>query len=106
MKEVLMLAEFSVVTVGKGEGMGDQIAKVLKIVDESGLPYKANPMGTVIEGDWDQVMGLIKRCHQEILKDSPRIVTSISIDDRPGKPNRITEKLKSVERRLGREVKK
>lgn len=101
-----MLAEFSVVPIGTGESMGDQIAKVLKIVDESGLPYKANPMGTVVEGEWDQVMALIKKCHQEVLKDSPRLVTSISIDDRPGKPNRITEKLKSVERRLGKEVKK
>lgn len=101
-----MLAEFSVVPVGIGESIGEQIAKVLKIVDESGLPYRANPMGTVVEGEWDQVMDLIKRCRQEVLKDSPRVVTTISVDDRTGKPNRITEKLKSVERRLGREVKK
>lgn len=101
-----MLIEFSVVPVGAGESIGDQIAKVLKIVDESGLPYKANPMGTVIEGNWDEVMAIIKKCHQEIIKNSPRILTSISIDDRPGKPNRITEKIKSVEKRLGKEVKK
>ena len=101
-----MLIEFSVVPIGVGESMGDQIAKVLKIVDESGLPYKANPMGTVIEGNWDEVMTIIKKCHQEVIKSSPRIITSISIDDRPGKPNRITEKLKSVEKRLGKEVKK
>lgn len=101
-----MLAEFSVVPVGIGESIGEQIAKVLKIVDESGLPYRANPMGTVVEGEWDQVMDLIKRCRQEVLKDSPRVVTTISVDDRTGKPNRITEKLKSVERRLGKEVKK
>ena len=101
-----MLIEFSVITIGVGESMGDQIAKVVKIVDESGLPYKANPMGTVIEGNWDEVMTIIKKCHQEVIKSSPRIITSISIDDRPGKPNRITEKLKSVEKRLGKEVKK
>ena len=101
-----MLIEFSVIPIGIGESMGDQIAKVLKIVDESGLPYKANPMGTVIEGNWDEVMAIVKKCHQEVIKSSPRIVTSISIDDRPGKPNRITEKLKSVEKRLGKEVKK
>ena len=101
-----MLIEFSVIPIGVGESMGDQIAKVLKIVDESGLPYKANPMGTVIEGNWDEVMTIIKKCHQEVIKSSPRIITSISIDDRPGKPNRITEKLKSVEKRLGKEVKK
>lgn len=101
-----MLAEFSVIPIGIGESMGDQIARVLKIVDESGLPYKANPMGTVIEGSWEDVMAIIKKCHQEVIKSSPRIVTAISIDDRPGKPNRITEKLKSIEKRLGKEVKK
>ena len=101
-----MLIEFSVIPIGVGESMGDQIAKVVKIVDESGLPYKANPMGTVIEGNWEDVLAIIKKCHQEVIKSSPRIVTSISIDDRPGKPNRITEKLKSVEKRLGKEVKK
>jgi len=101
-----MLIEFSVIPIGVGESMGDQIAKVVKIVDESGLPYKANPMGTVIEGNWDEVMTIIKKCHQEVIKSSPRIITSISIDDRPGKPNRITEKLKSVEKRLGKEIKK
>ncbi|MBI3399252.1 MAG: MTH1187 family thiamine-binding protein [Deltaproteobacteria bacterium] len=101
-----MLAEFSIIPIGIGESMGDQIAKVLKIVDDSGLPYKANPMGTVVEGKWDEVMTIIKKCHQEVMRNSPRIVTSISIDDRPGKPNRITEKLKSVEKRLGKKVKK
>lgn len=101
-----MLIEFSIVPIGSGESIGDQISKVLKIVDESGLPYKANPMGTVIEGNWDDVLAIIKKCHHEIIKSSPRILTSISIDDRPGKPNRITEKLKSVEKRLGKEVKK
>lgn len=101
-----MLAEFSVIPIGIGESMGDQIARVLKIVDESGLAYKANPMGTVIEGSWEDVMAVIKKCHQEVIRNSPRIVTSISIDDRPGKPNRITEKLKSIEKRLGKEVKK
>jgi len=101
-----MLIEFSVIPIGIGESMGDQIAKVLKIVDESGLPYKANPMGTVIEGNWEDVLAIIKKCHQEVIKSSPRIITSISIDDRPGKPNRITEKLKSVEKRLGKEIKK
>ncbi|MBI4379489.1 MAG: MTH1187 family thiamine-binding protein [Nitrospinae bacterium] len=101
-----MLAEFSIIPVGVGESMGDQIAKVLKIVDESGIPYKANPMGTVIEGSWDEVMSIIKKCHQAVTSDCPRILISISIDDRKDKPNRITEKLKSVEKRLGKEVKK
>lgn len=102
-----MLAEFNIVPIGTGESMGDQIAAVLKIVDESGLPYKANAMSTVVEGGWDEITGLVKRCHEEVLKKAPRVVINIQLDVRPGKPKeRITEKLKSVEKRLGKEVKK
>lgn len=101
-----MLAEFSIIPVGGGESIGDEIAKVIDIVDKSRLPYRANPMGTVIEGDWDEVMEVIRECHKAVVGDGLRVFTSITIDDRPGKPNRITEKLASVERRLGKEIKK
>ncbi len=102
-----MLAEFSIIPIGKGESMGEDIARVIKIVEESGLPYRLNPMGTVVEGDWDEVMGLFKRCHEEVLKNAPRVYSLLSIDDRPSRPkDRITEKIRSVEKRLGKEVKK
>jgi uncharacterized protein (TIGR00106 family) len=101
-----MLVQFSIVPLGKGESVSEQIAKVLKIVDESGLPYRLTPMGTVVEGEWDAVMSLIRTCHQEVLKAIPRLITTITIDDRPGKPDRITEKIRSVEAKLGREVRK
>jgi len=101
-----MLAQFSIVPVGGGESVSEQIAKVLKIVDERGLPYRLTPMGTVVEGEWDDVMALIRACHLEVQKSIPRLITTITIDDRPGKPDRITEKIRSVEKRLGREIKK
>jgi len=102
-----MLAEFNIVPIGSGESMGDHIAAVLRIVDESGLPYRANAMSTVVEGGWDEITGLVRRCHEEVLKKVPRVVINIQLDVRPGKPkDRITEKLKSVEKRLGKEVKK
>ncbi len=101
-----MLAQFSIVPIGKGESLGDTIAAVLKVVDASGLPYRANSMGTVVEGGWDDVMGLIKKCHDEVMKTAPRLVSTIQIDLRPSRPDdRLTEKLKSVEKRLGRAVK-
>ena len=101
-----MLAEFSIIPVGKGESLGEAIAGVLKIVDESGLPYKANPMGTVVEGDWDTVMALIKKCHDSAIKGAPRLLSRIDIDLRPSKPEgRLTGKLSSVEKRLGRKIK-
>lgn len=102
-----MLVEFSIVPVGTGSSsIGDQLAEVLNIVDKSGLPYKANPMGTVIEGSWDNVFGLIKRCHTKIMKSGERAITTITIDDRKGKPNRINKKVESIERRLKRTLKK
>ncbi len=101
-----MLVEFSIVPIGTGSSLGDQLAEVLKIVDASGLPYKVNPMGTVLEGEWNDVMGLVKICHAAVMKTGERAVTTISIDDRKGKPNRIDEKVKSVEKRIGKQLKK
>ncbi len=96
-----MLVEFSIVPMGKGASISAVIARVMKIVVESNVSYKANPMGTVIEGEWDPVMGLIRRCHQEVVKDSERVITSIKIDDRKGREPRIEKKLESVEQKLG-----
>ncbi len=101
-----MLVEFSIIPIGSGESIGEAIAGVLKLVDESKLPYKANAMGTIIEGSWDDCMGLIKKCHEEVMKNAPRLVSNISIDLRPGKPqDRLTEKLKSIEKRLEKKLK-
>ena len=101
-----MLAEFSIVPIGVGSSIGEQLAEVLKIVDASGLPYKINPMGTVVEGEWDEIMKLIKKCHKGIMKSGERVLTEISIDDRKGKPNRIEQKVKSIEKRIGQSLKK
>ena len=48
-----MIVSFSVIPMGSSTSVGDKIAEILKIVDKSGLPYKINPMGTVVEGEWD-----------------------------------------------------
>jgi uncharacterized protein (TIGR00106 family) len=101
-----MLIEFSIVPIGKGSSIGDELAGVLKIVDASNLPYKANPMGTVVEGEWNAVMDLVRRCHEAVMSTSERAVTTISIDDRKGKPNRIEQKVESIERRIGKVLKK
>ncbi|MGE5751163.1 MAG: MTH1187 family thiamine-binding protein [Nitrospirota bacterium] len=101
-----MLVEFSVVPLGTGASVSTQIARVLKIVSESGVSYKANPMGTVLEGEWDKVMGVVKKCHDEVMKDAERVLTSITIDDRKGKEQRIEKKLESVEQKLGIKLKK
>ncbi len=101
-----MLAEFAIIPIGVGSSIGDQLAIAMRIIDESGMPYKANPMGTVVEGEWEDIMALIKRCRDEIMKKEERVLISITIDDRKGKPNRIEEKVASIEKRLGRTLNK
>lgn len=101
-----MLVEFSIIPIGTNSSISEQVANVLKIVDASGLPYKVNPMGTVVEGNWNEVMKLIKKCHATVIKSEERVLTTISIDDRKGKPNRIDEKVKSLEKRIGKSLKK
>ncbi len=101
-----MLIQFSVVPIGVGSSIGDKLAEVLRIVDSSGLPYKVNPMGTVVEGEWDEVMALVRKCHEAVMKTGERALTTISVDDRKGKPNRLEEKVKSVEKRIGKALKK
>ncbi|MEW6109987.1 MAG: MTH1187 family thiamine-binding protein [Nitrospirota bacterium] len=99
-----MLIEFSIVPIGSGSSIGDCLADVLKIVDSSGLPYKVNPMGTVIEGKWDELFKVIRKCHMTALRNEERVMTCITIDDRKGKPNRIEQKVKSIEKRIGKKL--
>lgn len=101
-----ILVEFSIVPLGKGVSVSPVVARVLKIVVESGISYKANPMGTVLEGEWDRVMSIVKECHQEVMKNADRAITSIKIDDRKGKEERIGKKLESVEQNLGLKLQK
>lgn len=101
-----MLVEFSIVPIGKGVSLGKDVAKVLRIIDRSGLPYKINPMGTVVEGRWEELMGLIRKCHNAVLKDGERVLTTIKIDDRKRRTGMIEGKVKSVEQKMGKELNK
>jgi len=100
------MAEFSMFPVDKGESLSEYVARVLGIIDGSGLSYRLNPMGTVIEGEWDEVMEVIKECHQQLAQDCNRISTSIKIDYRKGKEPRMDTKIKGVEEKVGRLLKK
>ena len=101
-----MLVEFSIVPLGAGESVSGQVARVIDLVDRSGLPYRVNPMGTVVEGDWDEVMALIRKCHEVVRSQGLRTLTTLRIDDRPGRGGRLEGKIASVERHLGRSVKR
>ncbi len=102
-----MLAEFSVIPIGGGVSISKYVAQAAKIVDESGLDYRINPMATVVEGDAGEIFALIEKCHKAVMKDVARVLISITIDDRKDKkPPRIEKKLQSVEKKAGKVLKK
>lgn len=101
-----MLAEFTIIPLDKGMHFSPYVARMTDIIEKSGLPNKLTPMATVVEGDWDEVMALIKACRDEIARDSMRISVHISIDDHIGATGRLEGKIKSVEEKLGHEVNK
>ena len=100
-----MLLEFSMSPLGKGESVGEFVARSLDIIDRSGVPYRLNPMGTVLEGEWDQVMGVVKQCLDAMSQDSDRVTCTVKFDWRRGTKGRLSAKVDSVEKRLGRPLK-
>lgn len=90
------LIDFSIFPVGKGESVSPYVARVMTIIKDSGLKYKLGPMGTTIEGEWDELMAMVTRCFKELKKDCGRIYMSIKVDYREVGSNRIVSKVKSV----------
>jgi uncharacterized protein (TIGR00106 family) len=101
-----MLLEFSMYPLGKGESVGEYVARSLEIVDRSGLPYRLHAMGTVIEGEWDECFAVVKECFEAMQKDCERVEVVLKVDHRRGKSGRLDSKVASVEKRLGRSLKK
>ncbi len=103
-----MLAELEIIPIGtKSTSLSHLLADVATIVDASGLDYRIGPMGTVVEGDWDQIMRVAKQCHEAALKSTGRVLTTIRLDDRKDKPgSRIVQKVHSLETAAGRPLKR
>ncbi len=100
-----MLLEFSMYPLGQGESVGDYVARSLDIIDRSGVAYRLNPMGTVLEGEWDEVMGVVKQCFDRMSADCGRVSCTMKFDWRKGATGRLTGKVASVERHVGRDLK-
>ena len=95
-----VLIHFSIFPTDKGTSVSPYVAKSVRIIRESGLPYKLGPMSTAVEGEWDEVMAVVESCFRELKKDCSRIYMTIQMDYREGAVNRIEGKIKSVEAKL------
>ncbi len=95
-----MLIEFSVYPLD-GTHLSKDIAKAIEILEATGLPYQLGPMGTCVEGNWDEVLAAVRRCHQAVAQNHERVITSIVIDDRKNQPHSLRDIVRSVKQHLG-----
>jgi uncharacterized protein (TIGR00106 family) len=100
------LVEFAMFPTEKTESKSAFVARILDIVDRSGLPYRFTPMGTIIEAETvGEVFTVIESAYTELQEDCSRIYSTIKIDYRKGPVGRLGKKVGSVEEKLGRKLK-
>ena len=95
-----VIVDFAIFPMDKGESLSPYVARAIKIINESGLPHKLHPMGSCIEGEWEEVIGVVTQCLKEMEKDCHRINVNFKADYRKGEPGRMDRKIESVESKL------
>jgi uncharacterized protein (TIGR00106 family) len=101
-----MVMELTIIPLGSGRSLSGAIAGLVEIIEDSGLDYRMTAFGTLIEGTWDQLTGVAKRCHFEAREKSERVLTMIRLDDYGERTGEIDGAVDRVEKKLGRKVKK
>jgi uncharacterized protein (TIGR00106 family) len=101
-----VMFEFAMFPTDKGESVSPYVSRILKIIDESSVSYKLTPMGTIVEVEtFEEALSLINRAYQELEIDCGRIYSTIKFDIRKGKSKRLTQKIESVEKKVGKKLK-
>ena len=95
-----MKAEFSVYRVHEYTQITREMAAVMKLVEFSELPYQLTPSAVCVEGEWEELLSLIRKCHECVREASPHVLTTISIEDEEGFPEKIARDIRSVEEKL------
>ncbi|WP_295624957.1 thiamine-binding protein [uncultured Corynebacterium sp.] len=97
-----MIVAFSVApaSADPDEGMSAAVAEAIRVVRESGLPNETNSMFTLVEGEWDEVMDVVKRATEAVSSVAPRTSLVLKADIRPGYEGQLAAKVDAVERRL------
>ncbi|WP_457567978.1 MTH1187 family thiamine-binding protein [Desulfurobacterium sp.] len=102
-----VLVEFAMFPTDKGESVSRYVSRIIKMIDESGINYRLTPMGTVFETDTiEEALEVIKKAYKELEPDCNRVYSTVKFDIRKGRKNRMAQKIESVEKTLGKAVKK
>jgi uncharacterized protein (TIGR00106 family) len=100
----MVLLEFAMAPHGTGESLSPYVARILKVIDESGVTYQLTPMGTILEGDWDEVMAVVSACFKALATDCNRVGMNLKVDYRSGTESRLHSKIEKVEQILGKKL--
>jgi uncharacterized protein (TIGR00106 family) len=100
----MVLLEFSMYPTDQGESVSDFVKRSLEIIDDSGLDYRLGPMGTTIEGELEQVLEVVRRCHERMAKDCNRIACVMKLDWRRGRSGRLQAKVDTLREKTGRDL--
>lgn len=100
----MVLLEFSMAPLGQGESVSAQVARVLDVIDRSGVPYQLTPMGTIVEGEWAEVMAVVSACFETLAADCARVSVQLKADYRAGPAARLHSKTAKVQQLLGRRL--
>ena len=95
-----VLVAFSVSPVGAGESVGDAVAEAVRVVRASGLPSETSAMFTTIEGEYDEVMAVVRGAVEAVRTRAPRVSLVLKADIREGAQDALHAKVASVERHL------
>lgn len=79
-----------------GAGLSAYVARVARIIEQSGLPCLLGPMGTSLEGDFEAVMAVVSRCFEAMRQDSDRVYMTLAVDYRAGRSSGLASKVASV----------
>ncbi|HKU24551.1 MAG TPA: MTH1187 family thiamine-binding protein [Candidatus Sulfotelmatobacter sp.] len=101
-----MLMELTVIPLARGRSLSSDLAELIGLIDESGLPYKVTEFGTVVEGSWEELMAIAKICHVAIREKTDRVLILIRLDDYGDRTNLLSTTIAHVEQHLGRQVRK
>lgn len=100
----MVLLEFAMNPPDRGDGLSTYVARILDVIDRSGVAYQLTPMGTILEGSFEEVMAVVAACFRALEPDCPRIGMNLKMDYKPGAESRLKSKVDAVERHVGRKL--